>query len=100
MTRAELKSMAKEQMNGKLGMLIAIILLIGVITFAVSAIPVLGAIIAFIITPAFSLAVSMIYLKVARKEDIEISDAFKRLQRVADIAFWNTHTSQILYPYE
>ena len=87
MTRAQLKSMAKEQMSGKLGVLIAIILIIGVVTFVVSAIPVVGAIGAFIITPAFSLALCTIYLKVTKKEDIEISDAFKGFNKTGR-ALW------------
>lgn len=87
MTRAELKSMAKEQMHSKLGMLIVIILLIGVVTFAISLIPVLGAIIAFIITPAFSLSLCMVYLRVAKKEEIQISDAFKGLNKTGR-ALW------------
>lgn len=87
MTRAELKSMAKEQMHGKLGTLIVIILLIGLVIFAINWIPIIGGIVTFIIAPAFSLALCMVFLKVTKKEDVEISDAFKGFNKTGR-ALW------------
>jgi len=87
MTRAELKSMAKEQLKGKLGTLILILLLVSGIIWVLNMIPVVGAIITFIITPTFSLAVSMIYLKITKKEDIEVADLFKGFNKTGK-ALW------------
>ena len=67
MTRGELKSLAKEQIKGRIGVLFVIMLIIAAISIACGFIPVAGQIASFIITPAFSLALCMIYLKLTKK---------------------------------
>lgn len=66
MTRAELKAMAKIQINGKIGSLFVITLIIGLINGALSSIPGVGAAASIIVGPAFSMSIAMIYLNLAR----------------------------------
>lgn len=80
MNRKELKAQAKAQLKGKIGILIAVTLIIGAISAVASTlaalIPFGGAIIAIIVTPAFVLSTSRIYLMVARGGNPEIKDSF------------------------
>ena len=77
MTRIELKTAAKEQIKGKIGILFVITLIIGAIGAACAFIPVIGPIGALIITPAFEISLCMIYLALARNEEISVGDVFK-----------------------
>lgn len=81
MNRAELKSQAKAQIKGKIGILFLISLLIALISGAASSllavIPVVGpAIAAIIITPAFTLSLIRVYLLVADGNKPEVMDTF------------------------
>lgn len=76
MTRAELKSGAKEQIKGKIGILFVMFLILFAIIFVCVFIPFVGNIATFIITPAFSLSLCMVYLKLTKKEDISVGDLF------------------------
>lgn len=81
MNRAELKSMAKSQIKGKIGILFLITLVIGLISgvagFVLGLIPVVGSIAAaIIVTPAFSLSVVRIYMLVVRGGQPEVKDSF------------------------
>ena len=76
MTRIELKSAAKEQIKGKIGVLFVITLIIGAIGAACAFIPVIGPIGALIITPAFEISMCMIYLNLTKDEEISVGDAF------------------------
>ena len=76
MTRIELKSAAKEQISGKIGILFVMMLIVGVIGGACAFIPVLGPIGTLIITSAFEISLCMIYLKLAKNEEISIGDLF------------------------
>ena len=81
MNRKELKSKAKAQIKGKIGLLFVITLIIGVIsglaTGILSLIPVVGSIAAaIIITPAFTLSTVRIYLMLLDDKTPEIEDAF------------------------
>lgn len=80
MDRKQLKAQAKEQIKGKLGILIAVTLIIGAITaaasFLSSLIPGVGMIVSLIVTPAFALSTVRIYLMVVRGDTPEIKDAF------------------------
>ncbi len=76
MTRAELKSAAKEQIKGKIGILFVMFLIIFAIGFVCAFIPLVGGIASFIITPAFSLSLCMVYLKLAKKEEISVGNVF------------------------
>ena len=76
MTRIELKSAAKEQIKGNIGVLFVITLIIGAIGAACAFIPVIGPIGALIITPAFEISLCMIYLKLTKNEEISVGDTF------------------------
>ena len=80
MDRKQLKAQAKEQIKGKLGILIAVTLIIGAITaaasFLSSLIPGVGMIVSLSVTPAFALSTVRIYLMVVRGGTPEIKDAF------------------------
>ncbi len=77
MSRAELKTVAKEQIKGKIGILFVMFLIIFAIMFVCAFIPMIGGIASFIITPAFSLSLCMIYLSLTKKEEIGVGDLFK-----------------------
>ncbi len=81
MNRAELKTAAKSQIKGKIGILFLITIIVGVISglasLVLSLIPVVGSLAAtIIVTPAFSLSVIRIYLNVVKGETPEAGDAF------------------------
>ena len=79
MNRAELKAAAKNQINGKIGILFAISVIIAAISYVAnlisSVIPV-GLAVSIIITPAFALSVVRIYLNVVAGNTPVIKDAF------------------------
>lgn len=82
MNRAELKTKAKRQMSGRIGMLILIMLIIGIITIAATTflalIPVVGPLISsLIVGPAFSLSIVKMYLNLTNDEAPEVADAFE-----------------------
>ena len=76
MTRSELKSAAKEQIRGKIGILFVMTIVIFAIGLACAFIPVVGGIVSFIITPAFSLSLCMVYLRLTKNEDISVGNVF------------------------
>lgn len=80
MNRAELKSRAKAQIKGKIGVLFLITLIIGLISGAagalLGAIPGGALIVSIIITPAFSLSLMRVYLTVAQDANPEVKDTF------------------------
>ncbi|MBR6650681.1 MAG: DUF975 family protein [Clostridia bacterium] len=81
MDRAELKSKAKQQIKGKIGILFVITLVIGVVsagvTFLLGLIPYVGSIAAaIIVTPAFALSIVRVYLMVVGGKTPEVKDAF------------------------
>lgn len=76
MTRAELKSAAKEQIQGKIGTLFVMFLVVFMILTACAIILIIGTFATFIVVPAFSLSFCMIYLKLTKKEEIMVGDLF------------------------
>jgi uncharacterized membrane protein len=81
MNRAELKSMAKEQIRGNIGILFVVTLVIaavsGIASALLSLIPVVGSLLAaVIVTPAFSLSLVRVYLALAKGVKPEAKDAF------------------------
>ena len=80
MNGAELKSKAKEQIKGKIGILFVITLIISGISFAasllLSLIPGGSIISSIIITPAMSLSIVRVYLMVIGGKEPESKDAF------------------------
>ena len=80
MDRAMLKSAAKCQIKGNIGILFVISLLVGLITGALSAIPLVGSIAAMLLTAAFSLALIDIYMGLALGRKPEVGDLFSRMK--------------------
>ena len=81
MNRAELKSMAKEQIRGNIGILFVVTLVIaavsGIASALLSLIPVVGSLLAaVIVTPAFSLSLVRVYLALAKGVKPQAKDAF------------------------
>ena len=73
MNRAELKSAAKEQIRGKIGILFVISLVMGLVSSAVSIIPVVGTL---VVVPAFALSMTCIYLNITKGQHPTVGDAF------------------------
>lgn len=76
MTRAELKTAAKEQIRGKIGIFFVMTIIIFAISLACAFIPFIGSIVSFIITPAFTLSICMFFLKLTKDENASVSDVF------------------------
>ncbi len=80
MNRAELKSRAKEQIKGKIGVLFVITLIIALISGAAGAvlsfIPMGSLVASIIITPAFALSLVRVYLNLFGGKAPEVKDAF------------------------
>lgn len=72
MNRSQLKQQAKAQIKGKIGILFIINLIIAVLSLAAGLLPVVGWL---IVTPAFSLSSTMIFLHLGRGET-KVGDAF------------------------
>lgn len=93
MTRAELKTAAKEQIKGKIGILFVMFLILFAIMFVCIFIPFIGNIATFIITPAFSLSLCMVYLKLTKKEDISVGDLFSGFSATGKALWLNIITA-------
>ncbi len=89
MTRAELKSMAKEQIKGNIGKFFVMMLIIFAIGMACGFIPFVGSIASFIITPAFSLSLSIAFLKLTKKEEVKVSDVFSGFDKTGRALWMN-----------
>ena len=80
MNRAALKSQAKEQIRGKIGILFLITLIIGAISFAASLIlafiPGGGIISSIFITPAFTISILRVYLNLTKAVEPKAGDSF------------------------
>lgn len=80
MDRVELKKLAKQQIKGKIGILFLITLIIGLITGAASSILAFTGIgtlaVSIIITPAFTLSISRVYLGLAYGKEPQVADTF------------------------
>lgn len=96
MTRQQIKSMAKEQIKGNIGILFLITLIIGVISGAAGAvcsfIPAVGSLIpTVIITPAFTISVIRVYQNLAKGKKPEAKDAFNGFDD-----FWSAFKASFL----
>lgn len=87
MTRAELKTAAKEQIKGKIGILFVMFLIMFAIFVVCAFIPFIGRVASFIIAPAFSLSICMVYLMLTKKEEISVGDIFKGFNKTGR-ALW------------
>lgn len=77
MDRATLKSMAKQQIKGNIGILFVIALVVTIATYVVQLIPGVGTIIGALITgPAMSLATICIYLNLTKGIKPEVKELF------------------------
>lgn len=77
MSRAEIKKLAKQQIEGNIFTVFLMTVTSFIICFACNLIPIAGAIIALIITPALGMGFTMAYLSMARNEKITAGDLFK-----------------------
>lgn len=81
MNREQLKTMAKQQIKGNIGILFLIMLIISLISGVAGAVLSLvpgGSVIAsVIITPAFSLSLVTVYLNLAKGKKPEVADTFE-----------------------
>ena len=80
MNRTELKTAAKEQIKGKIGILFVITLIIAAISglagLVLNLIPMGGLVATIIITPAFALSITRVYLNLTAGGTAEVKDAF------------------------
>ena len=80
MDRSKLKSAAKRQIKGRLGILFLINVIIGLIsvgaTYILSLIPLVGTFAAAFVTAAFLLSTSRVYLNLTTFQEPDVSDAF------------------------
>lgn len=84
MYRAELKSLAKQQIKGNIAMLFLIALITYGVSLLANTIPVVGSILSvFVLTPAFGLASIIIYLKMTQGVKPEVSELFAHFNK-----FW------------
>lgn len=77
MDRATLKSMAKSQIKGNIGVLFVITLLVAVVAGLVNVVPVVGSVASvLVVTPAMSIALVCIYLNLTKGIKPEIKELF------------------------
>lgn len=87
MNRAELKAAAKAQIKGNIGMLFLCYLIIFGISLVAGFIPVVGAIVSIVVTPALALGLNMIYLGLTEGKNVEVGTIFKGFQSLGK-ALW------------
>lgn len=84
MTRQEMKAKAKEQIKGNIGILFVIMLIVAAVAGLANAIPVVGSIASVVVlTPALSIALVIIYLKLTDGIKPEIAELFQHFDK-----FW------------
>lgn len=84
MDRVELKNLAKQQIKGHLGVLFLITLIVYLVSVLVGMIPVVGSLaMALVVTPAFSIAMVTIYLKLAQNIAPQVNELFAHFSK-----FW------------
>ena len=76
MNRAELKTQAKAQIKGNIGILFLISLIVGVLPSLIAAIPVVGSIACILLAPALTLSLVRIYLNLVQGVTPDFSAAF------------------------
>lgn len=76
LTRVELKAQAKQQLKGKVWWLFLCTLIVSGISMILGMIPVVGVIATYIIAPALSIGLTMVYLSVTYGEDVQINMLF------------------------
>ena len=91
MDRATLKSMAKEQIKGNIGILFVISLVLYLVGIAMSFIPLVGSIASLLITPALTLGMINIYLNLTNGVKPEVAGLFSYVKK-----FWPAFKTYIL----
>ena len=92
MNRAQLKSLAKSQIKGNIGILFVIALIAGLIMSALNLIPVVGSVaVAFVASPLLAMNMVLIYLGLTKGKKPEIADLFKNFNN-----FWPVFKVQFL----
>lgn len=89
MNRAELKAAAKTQIKGNIGMLFLCYLIFFAIGVVAGIIPAVGGIVGFVITPALSVGLCLIYLGLTEGKSVEVGTLFKGFQYLGK-AIWLT----------
>lgn len=90
MTRAEMKKLAKEQIRGNIGKLFVVMLIVGLLVGVCSFIPLIGSLAGtLILAPAFGISLCMIYLKLIKKEQISVGNAFDGFNLTGKAAWLN-----------
>lgn len=87
MTRAELKAMAKEHINGNVVTMFITAIVISLVGAACGLVPVIGWMATIVIFPALTLSVTNMYLKMTKKEEVNVGDVFSKFNQ-ADRACW------------
>jgi uncharacterized membrane protein len=72
----ELKSSAKAQISGKIGILFAMFLIMFGVSIASSFVPVLGSIANFLVGAAFTLGGAWVFLRIAKGEEVSVGNIF------------------------
>lgn len=72
----ELKSLAKTQISGKIGILFVMFLIIIGISVASSFVPVLGTIANYLVNAAFALGGAWVFLRIAKGEEVSVGNIF------------------------
>jgi len=84
MDRVALKEQAKQQIKGNIGVLFVITLIVAAVSGLPNLIPVVGTVaMIFVVTPAFSIATVIIYLKLTQGVKPEIAELFAHFNK-----FW------------
>jgi uncharacterized membrane protein len=72
----ELKASAKTQIKGKIGILFAMFLIMFGVSIASSFVPVLGSIANYLVSAAFALGGTFVFLKIAKGETVSVGNIF------------------------
>lgn len=88
-TRAEIKQQAKEQLKGNIWILFLCTLLVGLISGAAGAIPVVGFLSAFLLAPPLSLGLTMIYLNTTYGDKPQVATIFDGFQHYGQAVLLN-----------
>ena len=72
----ELKSSAKTQIKGKIGILFVMFLIMFGVSIASNFVPVLGSIANFLVGAAFTLGGAWVFLKIAKGEEVSVGNIF------------------------
>ncbi len=84
MDRVELKNLAKQQIKGNIGVLFLMMLVIAGVSALANLIPVVGSLATvLVITPAFGIAIVIVYLKLAQGINPDLKELFAHFDK-----FW------------